>query len=557
MEKAPKFQHISNESFSEIQASDSEETIGEQVQRQRDEKAAEIREIRAERDEQREKSKKISSKLRGAFSMKNSDTELARDADQLQRKAKEKLYFGIQQLRYKEDMMIREVVEEGVIGPLHTLFKAESIENADEALSEIDFKAMSRALDSLGYGKRIRETLDYGIRNATNESVPQFAEVLFQLAEQNFIAGDWEEAFHYINALNFRRHGEVFKSLGEEQKKHFIQNLEAHPDILGSSMEKNYSLVEFCFENGGEISENAFEHMLNEVSSSNKDIYIYGKLVQHYLNGDKKELMNQRVTEHLGKYLLSQFGVEFGEIADVWTFGVVERDIAFNLRIMRKIESELEGGVRKLIDTYGIKEFQRYPVEVLVTQLKEEEVQQPYGIVMFPRSDHNGAFDLDSESIQHLYDSTKGKHALKIFEVGRMWEVARHLTKLDEVYGSENKISFAVFGGHGNTDGIHLGRFGKSSAFYINDAEKASVGRAKKFFVDSPEIVMVSCSTGAPNGIGQAISKSLEARVVAPSKKGALSDLVAIYDENGKVSIEVKFSVEHNRYAAGLPVSED
>ncbi|MEI6863882.1 MAG: hypothetical protein WCK46_00710 [Candidatus Adlerbacteria bacterium] len=178
----------------------------------------------------------------------------------------------------------------------------------------------------------------------------------------------------------------------------------------------------------------------------------------------------------------------------------------------KELEEELPGSVKRLIKDYGIKEFYRYPSKVLIKQLQEEEIDQPYGVVVFPRSDHNGAFDMDVSQIGEVFEQTQGKHALKVFEIESTFQLGRDLVGLAKKYPN-NKISFAILGGHGAEDLIV---FSKSKKLLQQDFEGPGHTRAGSFFVEDPSIILFSCSTGKEGGIAQKMSETFGARVIGP-----------------------------------------
>jgi hypothetical protein len=91
----------------------------------------------------------------------------------------------------------------------------------------------------------------------------------------------------------------------------------------------------------------------------------------------------------------------------------------------------------------------------------------------------------------------------------------------------------------------------KGGVFSSWTAEKIAVQRSKKYFESGPSLILVSCSTGAEGGIGQTLSKSLDAKVIAPILPSSLKDLGATYDENGKLALRAEFASEKNEFVAG------
>lgn len=97
----------------------------------------------------------------------------------------------------------------------------------------------------------------------------------------------------------------------------------------------------------------------------------------------------------ISKYVPKGDGAE--DIRDAWLESTkkdnMPRIIAKNLSAIRLLEQKEPGIVQRLYEEFGIRDFARYPEELLISQDKnQKDIQQPYGIVIYPRNDHNGAF---------------------------------------------------------------------------------------------------------------------------------------------------------------------
>ena len=229
---------------------------------------------------------------------------------------------------------------------------------------------------------------------------------------------------------------------------------------------------------------------------------------------------------------------------DVW-HGKYGIDFNENLETMRQIENVGPGSVKKLYDDYGIMEFHRYPAEVLISQVVEEDAQQPYGVVVFPRADHNDAFDGKKYIFDKLYSETRGKYAIKIAECESKTDLARKFITLDKKYGESNKISFLLMGGHGSGDALNLGEqrtynetIGEKpnpKAIYNFESESPGFIKANnKYFDKDAEVVFLSCSAGITDGIADKFSSSYNKKMMAPVIPVSKLDLDINYDANGK-----------------------
>ena len=189
-----------------------------------------------------------------------------------------------------------------------------------------------------------------------------------------------------------------------------------------------------------------------------------------------------------------------------------------NLYSLFEIENARPGIARLLWKEFGILDYGRYPTELLVRQFDEfENINSPYGIVIYPRYDHNGAFNGDRGLLFELTVNVVGNgHLLRVIEVGDRRELARNLIKLDKRYGSNQKISFAIIGGHGEKDGIVFGN--ESSRIPIEDLTGRGHIKSRNFFNEQPTLILFSCSTGAKGGFAQELSKLWGVKVIAPDK---------------------------------------
>lgn len=217
-----------------------------------------------------------------------------------------------------------------------------------------------------------------------------------------------------------------------------------------------------------------------------------------------------------------------------------------NLETMHALEKRLPGSVRRLHEEYGIRSFGRYPIDVLIRQLEEHDSgEQPYGIILFPRDDHNGAFYHNQEMVQPLLGELNGKYQLKVVECKDKLEMGRRLVYLHQRFG---RASFALLGGHGEKDKIIFGdNRTRETTLHREDFEYSSVRGVKKFFVDHPTIILNSCSTGQEGGVGQELSTAFDAQVIAPNVQTAIKSISVSFDTTNRPVFQVQFG----RYGVG------
>lgn len=208
-----------------------------------------------------------------------------------------------------------------------------------------------------------------------------------------------------------------------------------------------------------------------------------------------------------------------------------EIDWSKNLVAMRELDSAIPGAVKKLWSEYGIHEFNRYPKEVLIDQITEENIDRPYNIIIFPYADHTGAFDStdifrDVDYLKNFYESSKNDFGLKVFETGTTHQTLEYLIKLKKNY--RNKISNAVLGGHGNRTSLYFGSLNnsKNESFKLDtkflQQKRKTFKFVSQFFEQNATIVLISCSTGAESGFASELSEVTNLRVIAPEKDAGL-----------------------------------
>ena len=236
-----------------------------------------------------------------------------------------------------------------------------------------------------------------------------------------------------------------------------------------------------------------------------------------------------------------------------------------NLFSMNLIENEVPGGVKLLWEKYHIRDFCRYPNEILVAQAKNEGNDVPYGVLICPRDDHSLSLLEDFSALRELYESMGGRHIVRIFEEGASSQVARDLITLDKQYGSQEKISFVIVNGHGNREGVTLeapyeGTYASNEQFEkmyaygqlarssLAQASRSTKQKMQAMFKPNAPILVLACMTGQPQGFSQELSNFLATKVVSVKNLGtAIKHFKAVYDADGVIDFDIEFDDEKSK----------
>lgn len=295
---------------------------------------------------------------------------------------------------------------------------------------------------------------------------------------------------------------------------------------------------------------------------------------------------NKGYVRELEDIFLNSYGLDPDQTHGAWyagrgTSGVmdigeviqIERNLKVkNLEMIINLEAKRPGISKILSEEFGISHFARYPEELLVRQYDQRNTYVPYGVIMYPTGDDNGAFYNQTEILRNFGQQIEGRYAVRVYEAGGKYEAAKSFAKANKKYGSGYKISFAVIGGHGSPTSINFAREGTESTRLINsDIRGKGLARlAKDYFVEAPSVALFSCGTGMnPSGIdlkGMASEMSeLGAEVVAPDfLRVHVKSLDAIFDGDGKIHLSATYAqgeeeriVPTARYLSGKKIKDN
>ena len=219
--------------------------------------------------------------------------------------------------------------------------------------------------------------------------------------------------------------------------------------------------------------------------------------------------------------------------------------IISNINNIRELEAAEPGICNYLYKESGIANFGRYPVEMLLAQYQNQnDAAKPYGVIIFPIDDWNGAFYGQREAFEKLFISVGKEFNFRIAECSSRTAVVQALYKFDCKYntgeGQSQKISLAIIVGHGTEDGVTFGAENDDNRITIKDLDGEEMGLAAGFFTASPTIILASCSTGARAMFGQKLSQKLNAKLVAPEVPAAFESIIGKKRLDGRFVFNAK-----------------
>jgi hypothetical protein len=334
--------------------------------------------------------------------------------------------------------------------------------------------------------------------------------------------------------------------------------IKKHIPMLVKGFEKNpdphIDLIQYVVLYGEAESKEKLKNIL--IDQYQKDKFdCLTNLIGSVYSGEMEEFGLNIIEEQLTKS-----GLKGGDFIDWWTksYGNKKKDEAkalhSNLYTISKLNKLHPGAVKILTEKFSIYNFGRYPLNVLENQYKEIiNKDLPYGVIIYPKDDWNGAFNDDEKIYEELMTQLQGKCNLRVVECASKWDVGRRLIEMSQNYGP---ATFAIIGGHGSPDSVMLGdafREGKGGnadryKLYKKDLEGKGVRSGVKFFIDSPTFILVACSTGKDTGIGQRLSEVFDAKVIAPETPANIKSIKAEFEENGALNLSAIYKEEAQRY---------
>ncbi len=227
-----------------------------------------------------------------------------------------------------------------------------------------------------------------------------------------------------------------------------------------------------------------------------------------------------------------------------------------NMRALYALKEVAPEAPAALHADFGITHFGCYTTETLKKQYQERESQDPYGVVIFPYADHNGAFMAYAQEIAKMQNELSAHgYRLRIIEAEGKIGIGKTLLRLDSQYASGsggNKIDFGIIGGHGTISSILFGE-GRSPNQQIHMADLSGDGitrAAAQIFEKDARIILISCGTGMDGGIAQAMKERFGWTVIAPPEPVAARNIQVSF-ETGRPMFDIEyFDPEKNETVA-------
>lgn len=430
---------------------------------------------------------------------------------------------------------------------ISTLISGKNIEEIDKIFSNEQERSilLKSSLDMLKKRGKITEE-----EQKTKETLLKFIEIRSSVFEKIIESKNLEDASNSVLLYS-----SLVNNGNEVQQKSGMELLKKHLDLV-KQITTSYTTTSYeqgdyynsdakllrrsILEKGDKDVKGEAQKWFEETISSDKFDVNTIFCLQKLYGKDKKKIVD------FAKTYIEKHDLPAEKLLKDWKLAKIEPHLGF--ASIKKLEDKMPGAAKVLHQEFKISDFWRYPTEVLVDQYNNRDnTDMPYGVIIFPNADHNGAFEQNSHLIEKLYEDTKGKYLLRIMEADGKFSLARNLLFLNKKYGDKHKISFGLLGGHGSKNSIQFGQdtlsnfFSEKNILSKKDFKGEGVKKIKSFFEEDPSIALISCSTGKERGIGQQISETYGAEIHAPDRPAAMIQLSTSFDQNGKIKFGTKY----------------
>ncbi len=178
----------------------------------------------------------------------------------------------------------------------------------------------------------------------------------------------------------------------------------------------------------------------------------------------------------------------------------------------RLIEEIAPGACNCLQAEFNLRHLDRYPLDVLKTMFEQKDQSGDWGVMIYPKDDHNGAFR-HAQQIDELARTVHGSHRLRIIECDTVDQSTAMLADLASRFGP---ASFACICAHGTPDSISFSE-GPEEGILTREAVQETFGGALgAALTPEAEICLMSCSTAVEGGIADEISEAADRKTTGP-----------------------------------------
>jgi hypothetical protein len=198
-------------------------------------------------------------------------------------------------------------------------------------------------------------------------------------------------------------------------------------------------------------------------------------------------------------------------------------------KTMEELEEMAPGSVKSLHENFGITNFQRYPLHLLIQQLETPDPNKETGVMVFASEDWCGSFDSPEhrDLVSKLYENRHNKSNFRIIECKSKIDLARQLIKVKHDF--TRPISFALISAHGENNAFYLGPEEGSGQEFVDKEDMEA--HAPGMFAPDAQIIADSCSSGSINGWVQTLSKNARVHATGPDRAAFITDFEFIGDQ--------------------------
>lgn len=267
----------------------------------------------------------------------------------------------------------------------------------------------------------------------------------------------------------------------------------------------------------------------------------------------------------LAAYILKDYGLDYGELSRIWggySFNASATSTASeNIWIIADLERQRPNIAKTLHEQFNISLFQRYPQEMLIEQFDQRDnTVMPYGVMVSAINDDAEVFQSVGPQIfmgmMHS-ELLKLGYTLRVCEAGTEDKLKEAFEGYSKRYGIKS-ASFGVIMGHGSPERIVMNwehprypnRVIRKQSFQGGAPWKFSA-----FMKAESTLVLVSCSTGAENGIAQEISKQ-GLIVIGPDREANILGISIEKNADGMPVFRIPYlHAKTNTYKNGLLIN--